>query len=157
MRKTLRSLVGVALALSLTGGVATTAAAEEGASARKAKVVRKIHIVARDYQFKGVRKRYHPGTKVFTFKNRGTEPHEAIIFRLLHGKTVKQLLNMPEKKAMKHIEFKAALFAEPGERGKRVRTNLRRGRYAMLCFVGSPEHEMPHFAMGMIHKFKVRR
>jgi hypothetical protein len=94
----------------------------------------------------------------FKFHNGSeTRVHEVVMFKLRHGKTVKQLLSMPENKAERHLRFMGATFAEPGEDGDAFNAKLIRGRYAMLCFVTNRQGAKPHFLKGMVHRFNVDR
>jgi hypothetical protein len=94
----------------------------------------------------------------FKFHN-GSEKrlHEVAMFKLRHGKTIKQLLSMPGNKAERHLRFMGASFAKPGEDGDSFNAKLIRGRYAMLCFVSNRQGAKPHFMKGMVHRFNVNR
>ncbi|MGH2702059.1 MAG: hypothetical protein ACRDJ2_09835 [Actinomycetota bacterium] len=157
MRKTLRSLLGVALALSLTSGAAFSASAADDAGERTVARPQRVKIVAMDYHYMGVKETYKPKRTIFSFTNEGEQDHMAVIIKMLHGKTLQQLLDMPDKKAEKHIKFIGDLFAKAGKSSKQViDTKLKTGRYAMLCFAQDSDQAPPHFTQGMIHKFKVR-
>jgi hypothetical protein len=153
--KVIKVVVGLCLALSLVGAAYAARNPETGASAADANKVQKYKIVAMDYHFMGLPKKMPAGEKVFNFKNKGEEVHEAVMFKLLHGKTVKQLLKMKPKKAEKHIKEIGAAFAKPGKLAKKpIRADLKKGRYGVLCFVPNAEGA-PHFSLGMIHTFRV--
>ena len=94
----------------------------------------------------------------FRFHN-GSEKrlHEVVMFKLRHGKTVKQLLSMSDKKVQRHIRLMGFSFAEPGEDGKAFNAKLIRGRYAVICFVTNRRGAKPHFLKGMLHRFDVAR
>lgn len=161
----LKVVVGACLALSLVGAAYASRSPEAAGKASVApdsadldagaSKVKKFKIVAMDYHFMGLPKKMKAGEKVFNFKNKGKEPHEAAMFKLLHGKTVKELLEMPQKKAEKHIKVIGGTFAKPGKTAKKpIEGDLKKGRYAVLCFVPNAD-DVPHFALGMIHKFRV--
>ena len=94
----------------------------------------------------------------FRFHN-GSEKrlHEVVMFKLRHGKTLKQLLSMSDRRVERHIRFMGASFAKPGKDGKPFNAKLIRGRYALLCFVTNRPRAKPHFLKGMIHRFDVAR
>jgi len=144
-------VLGLVLAFSLMG--ASYATAEDTAGAKAA--VQKVKVIAKDYRLDGIPKKLDAGETVFKFKNKGTEVHEAVIMKLLHGKKIEKLLQLPEKKAMKHVKVIGAVFAKPGKEAKKpLEADLKKGRYVALCFVPTSD-ETPHFAMGMLHKFRV--
>jgi len=154
MRKSLKSLMGVALALSLAVGVVPAFAGSAESTAARAK---RVHVTAMDFHLMGAPKELKPKRTIFTLKNEGSVKHEMVIVKMLNGKTFKQLLNMPPKKANKHIKFIGRLVAKAGEKSdKKIDTKLRRGRYVMVCFFDGGT-DKPHVFEGMFHKFKVRR
>jgi len=121
----------------------------------------RIGLQAMDYHFmrqdgSDFPRKLDRGDYRFLFHNASEKRlHEIVMFKLRHGKTVRQLLRMPEEKAEKHIRFMGASFAKPGEDGKAFNTTLIRGRYAMICFVANSRRAKPHFMKGMIHRFNV--
>jgi hypothetical protein len=123
----------------------------------------RVDIVAMDYHFmlgdgSEFPHKLKRGEYRFTFRNDSEKRvHEVVMFKLRHGKTVKQLLRMPERKAQRHIRFMGASFAPPGEEGKAFRTKLIWGRYALICFVQNRKRAKPHFMKGMLHRFNVDR
>lgn len=150
--KLTKAALGLVLAVSLVGAAY---ASVDTKTATAAAAAQKVKIVTEDYHFTGIPKKIDAGETVFTLKNNGTEVHEALIMKLLHGKKIEKLLKMPEKKAMKHVKIIGAVFAKPGKKAKKpLRADLKRGRYVALCFVPA-EDETPHFALGMLHKFRV--
>ena len=144
-------MLGSVLAFSLMG--ASYASVDQTAGAEAA--AQKVKIVAKEYRLMGIPKKIDAGETVFKFKNKGTEVHEALILKLLHSKKIEKLLKLPEKKAMKHVKIIGAVFAKPGKEAKKpLEADLKKGRYVALCFVPGPD-KTPHFAMGMLHKFRV--
>jgi hypothetical protein len=93
--------------------------------------------------------RFHNGSE--------TRLHEVVMFKLRHGKTVKQLLSMSDDKVQRHIRMMGFSFAQPGEDGDAFNARLIRGRYAMLCFVANRQGAKSHFLKGMLHRFNVDR
>lgn len=149
--KLTKVVLGLVLAFSLMGA---SYAGVETKTASAGSAAQKIKIVAKDYRFTGIPKKIDAGETVFKFKNEGEEVHEAVILKLLHGKKIEKLLKLPEKKAMKHVKVIGALFAKPGKEAKKpLKADLKAGRYVALCFV-TGEDETPHFAMGMLRKFR---
>jgi len=154
-KKILGVAVAACMALPAAGGAIPTAAAGEVTEFTK------VDIVAMDYHFmladgSEFPKELKKGEYKFTFENQSEKRmHEVAMFKLRHGKTIKQLLNMPQKKVERHIRVIGGSFAEPGETGKAFKAKLITGRYAMLCFVQNSKKSAPHFAKGMLHRFNV--
>ena len=122
----------------------------------------RVDIVGMDYHFmladgSEFPRKLDKGAYKFTFRNDSeTRIHEVVIFKLLHGKKLRWLLKVSEKKAQRHIRFMGATFAKPGKEAKRpIRADLTKGRYAMLCFVQNKRRAKPHFLKGMMHRFDV--
>ena len=122
----------------------------------------RVDIVGMDYHFmladgSEFPRKLDKGAYKFTFRNDSeTRIHEVVIFKLLHGKKLRWLLKVSEKKAQRHIRFMGATFAKPGKEAKKpIRADLTRGRYAMLCFVQNKRRAKPHFLKGMMHRFDV--
>jgi hypothetical protein len=123
----------------------------------------RVDIEALDYHFmleggSDFPRQLEAGKYRFRFHNASEKRlHEVVMFKLRHGKTVKQLLSMPGNKAERHLRFMGASFAKPGEDGDSFNAKLIRGRYAMLCFVSNRQGAKPHFMKGMLHRFNVDR
>jgi hypothetical protein len=123
----------------------------------------RVDIEALDYHFmlqdgSNFPKHLDDGKYRFRFHN-GSEKrlHEVVMFKLRHGKTVKQLLSMPGRKAERHIRLMGASFAKPGKDGDPFNAKLIRGRYVMFCFLSNRRGAKPHFLKGMLHRFNVNR
>ena len=119
-----------------------------------------LDVVAQDYQFSGIPYRLTPRFYKFTFSNQGQHVHELVMYRKRDGvkRTWQGLLSMPEEKAEKKVTFIGATFAKPGKDGKTVKPSyLRQGSYLALCFVQNSKHGEPHYAKGMMRKFKVEK
>jgi hypothetical protein len=123
----------------------------------------RVGIVAMDYHYmledgSDFPKKLERGKYRFRFRNDSEKRvHELIMFKLRHGKTVKQLLRMSDREVQKHIRLMGATFAPPGEEGKAFNTRLIAGRYAVICFVQNSRRAKPHFMKGMLHRFNVDR
>jgi uncharacterized cupredoxin-like copper-binding protein len=125
----------------------------------------KATVTAVDYGFENLPESLAAGRVTFEFSNGGAELHEMLLMRILEeGLSVDDLLQMPEKKAMKKVEFVRALFAPPGESDVES-LDLEAGEYAVLCFVpmGSTSLEAaesaegpPHAMEGMTAQFTVQ-
>ena len=152
-KKILGVAVAASLALPVVGGAIPTAAAAADRT--------RVHTAAMDYHFmladgSDFAERLHRGKYRFTFENQSNKRlHEIVMFKLRHGKTIKQLLSMPENKAERHIRFMGASFAKPGKTGKPFNARLIPGRYVLLCFVQNSKNAPPHFTKGMLHRFNV--
>jgi hypothetical protein len=121
----------------------------------------RVGIQAEDYHFmlqdgSDFPRQMDRGKYRFRFHN-GSEKrlHEVVMFKLRHGKTVNQLLSMPERKAERHLRVMGFSFARPGRDGKPFNAKLIRGRYVVLCFVSNRQGAKPHFLKGMMHRFNV--
>jgi hypothetical protein len=123
----------------------------------------RVGIVAMDYHFmlndgSEFPRKLERGKYRFRFRNDSEKRvHEVAMYKLRHGKTLNQLLNMPEEKVQKHIRFMGRSFAPPGGEGKSFNAKLIPGRYAMVCFVQNKRRAAPHVFKGMRHRFDVDR
>ena len=154
-----KKFLSVAVAACLVIPAGSAFAGEEPAPERT-----RVDIVGMDYHFmladgSEFPRKLDKGAYKFTFRNDSEKRiHEVVLFKLRHGKKLNRLLKMPERKAQKHIRFMGATFAKPGKEAKRpIRVDLRKGRYAMLCFVQNGKRKKPHFLKGMLHRFDVVR
>jgi len=96
----------------------------------------KQEFVAVNYEYQGVPETLEAGQTGLRMENRGTEVHEAIVFRINDDvdTPIRELLDLPEEEAEAVMEFRGAAFAGPGEAGSAV-IDLDPGRYAFVCFV----------------------
>jgi len=121
----------------------------------------RVGIQAEDYHFmlqdgSDFPRQMDRGKYRFRFHNDSEKRlHEVVMFKLRHGKTVNQLLSMPERKAERHLRVMGFSFARPGRDGKPFNAKLIRGRYVALCFVSNRQGAKPHFLKGMMHRFNV--
>jgi uncharacterized cupredoxin-like copper-binding protein len=89
--------------------------------------------------------------------NKGTQPHEAVMFRLEAGKTGEDIANWvsggmqgpPPGAPVAGISAMA-----PGKENTLL-LKLSPGEYALLCFAPDAKDGKPHAAHGMIYNFKV--
>ena len=96
----------------------------------------KQEFVAVNYEYQGVPETLEAGQTGLRMENRGTEVHEAIVFRINDDvdTPIRELLDLPEEEAEASMEFRGAAFAGPGEAGSAV-IDLDPGRYAFVCFI----------------------
>lgn len=95
------------------------------------------------------------GTRAFTFSNKASQDHEAVLFKVNDAN-----LDIPAALAAgeepESMEFQGFAFAEPGESATMLFVNsLAAGRYAMLCFLPDVNDaaETPHAMKGMLTEF----
>lgn len=108
-----------------------------------------------DYSF---RFSSHPtkGRHIIRIINKGTQLHEAELFRLRPGKNGKDVLKWVES-GMKGPPPGLPVTGIAGEAPKKVNyleTNFKPGSYALLCFLPSKNGKM-HAQLGMILNFKI--
>ena len=154
-KRILGGAVAACMALPALGGALPMAAA--GGNPDRTT----IHTAAMDYHFmledgSDFPKRLHRGKYRFTFENQSKKRlHEIVMFKLRHGKTIKQTAeHAPEEGRATH-SLHGASFAKPGREGKTFRAKLIPGRYVLLCFVQNRKNAPPHFTKGMLHRFNV--
>ena len=119
-----------------------------------------IQVKAVDYAFQSVPERLGAGRHRFSFENQSDdEQHEMVILRVNDGvgEPLRRVLELPEAEAMKKVTQVGVTEAPPGEKAKAdVSGELRKGRYAMVCFIPVRGREgPPHFRRGMIQEFAV--
>ncbi|PNY79474.1 hypothetical protein [Deinococcus koreensis] len=98
------------------------------------------------------------GKQVWQIVNKGPEPHEAMIFRLLPGKTVADALAGLANPAGPQAAMPVGgLQAVNKGRSSYADLNLEAGDYLLLCLIPSAaQGGKPHFALGMARPFAVR-
>lgn len=157
MKKRIASVVlAASLALPIAGSALPTAAAGETEPTQ-------VDIVAMDYHYmlgdgSDFPKEFVAGDYKFTFRNDGEKRHMVSMVKMLHGKTLKQLLKMSGKKVQKHIREVGFSFAKPGKEGKEFFGTLKEGgRYVMVCFEQNSKKAKPHVMApkNMFHRFNV--
>jgi hypothetical protein len=103
------------------------------------------------------------GKQLIQANNKGTEDHEAVIFRIRDGKTiedVRALLAKSEEQQEQQFEellTAAGNIATAAGQTAYVEQEFTRGRYALICFLPSPAHDRkPHFELGMVQEVIVQ-
>ncbi len=96
----------------------------------------KQEFTAVNYAFQGIPQTLSAGRTAFRMDNRGTELHEAVIFRINDNvqQNVQEIFSLPEEQAEQNVEFRNATLANPGTPAF-VTADLTPGRYAVVCFI----------------------
>jgi uncharacterized cupredoxin-like copper-binding protein len=141
------------LAIAVAGSLflASCAGGEESAGEVASS---RVAVTAVEYEFQGVPETLPPGETVFTFENAGAEQHEMALARLKEGKTVEELLELPDSEADTFIDFIGLVMAGPGQSPGGLVVDLTPGTYAFVCFMEAPDGE-PHALKGMYAQFEV--
>ena len=143
---------GATAELTVTGEATAAAAARLPRAAAK--------VTARDYSFttSGLR----AGTNTIEFDNAGKELHHMIAFPYRRGTTlsdVKKALmeEEGEDSGPPPVDFEGGTGTAVLEGGTKqvTRLSLRRGKYALLCFVSDRKGGPPHVAKGMVSEATV--
>jgi plastocyanin len=113
-----------------------------------------IQVQAEDYKFGGVPETLPPGEVTFVLENVGEEPHDFGLVRIKGDKSAEELVSLPQKQSQRFIENVGNSFAQPGQEGKPLTTELEAGRYGYACFVTTKDGT-PHAALGMFGEFTV--
>jgi hypothetical protein len=99
------------------------------------------------------------GENVVRVENSALQPHEVALFKLLPGKTMKDMqawLPVSDKQASKApgIPVGGVVGQVKGEHAFFTAT-LDAGDYVMVCFLPDSKDGKPHFVHGMVQEFKV--
>lgn len=131
----------------------TAAAAHAHAAAPKADKL----VTLEDYGI-NLPKDITAGPQVWQLDNKGPEPHEMTVFKLLPGKTVDDLMHsLSDPQAAPAGVPLGGMQALSKGRSGFIELNLERGDYVLLCAIPSPLHQgKPHVALGMIRPFSVK-
>lgn len=123
-----------------------------------------ISVNAVDYEFDGVPTTASVGKTTITLKNEGKEFHEIVLLRVNDGVTdsADDLLALPEDQIFSKVTPAFFTFVPPGLTGTGF-TDLRAGKYIVLCFIpkgakpgAEPAKDAPpHFAEGMLEEMVV--
>ena len=102
------------------------------------------------------------GPNEVTFDNTGAEPHHIVAAPIKEGSTiedVKKFAASDEQSGPPPVDFakSAATAALDGQNKQILQVDLKRGDYALLCFVSDREGGPPHAQKGMIQEVQVRR
>jgi hypothetical protein len=117
-------------------------------------------IVTREYSF--VSSGLEAGTNSVEFHNEGLEPHHAVVAPVKPGSSVTQLRRFLRGSGPipvgKIVDLDRALETSVLEEGQRqvLRLRLRRGKYALLCFVADRKGGPAHVVKGMVDEVTVR-
>jgi uncharacterized cupredoxin-like copper-binding protein len=98
------------------------------------------------------------GRGTFAVENAGTQVHEFGIVHLHEGATLADVVAyerspLPHTVPQPYDDAAGTTFLDPGTR-VRLDLDLPRGRYAVLCFIPTPNGQ-PHYAIGMAKMFTV--
>ena len=114
-----------------------------------------VTVTATEYAFE-VPRQIPAGVTTFRFMARGKEPHHGIMVRLDEGKTVEDLAAAIKEPgpppAWAHLDG-GMMIGDPTT-GSTVTMTLTPGKYALICFVPSPDG-VPHVAKGMVAPIEV--
>jgi uncharacterized cupredoxin-like copper-binding protein len=97
------------------------------------------------------------GKHVIRIVNEGTQPHEAVMFRLAPGKKGEDIANWVSTGMQGPPPGApvAGISAEAPGKENTLLLALSAGDYALICFMPDSQDGKPHAAHGMIYNFKV--
>lgn len=115
-------------------------------------------VIAEDYAFTATGLKAGRNTVVLT--NAGKEPHHLAAVPILPGKTiadVREFLERERRRARPPADFTSGVSTAVLAGGKSLATTLalRKGKYALLCFISDRKGGPPHVAKGMISEATV--
>jgi uncharacterized cupredoxin-like copper-binding protein len=117
-----------------------------------------LEVVSHDFSFELSSERLTAGMVRLSLRNDGTEAHQLSLARLHDGVTVEELadeLHADELGAYDLVDFAGGVNPiDPGRSGT-VQAELEPGRYAVLCFVPSPDDGVSHVHKGMVAEIEV--
>jgi hypothetical protein len=114
-------------------------------------------VTAYDYGFSA--NGLQPGKNLVRFDNTGREIHHVIAVPMLRGKTLEEVREfMRTEKGRPPIKFDQMVgtSAIDGGGSENAELELKRGKYALLCFVSDRDGGPPHVVQGMIGEAVVR-
>ncbi len=115
-----------------------------------------IGVRGEEYSFENMPGKVAAGEVGFQFRNTGKEAHEMVVVGLGDGAaSIQDVLRLPEPEAMAKLDVVGRSLAEPGQEGAKVETQLKAGRYALVCFLPVAGNGPPHFTRGMVQEFTV--
>jgi hypothetical protein len=114
-----------------------------------------VTVTARDYAFE-VPKQIPAGMTTFRFMAVGKEPHHGIMVRLEEGKTFQDLAEAIKKPGPppSWARLDGGMMIGDPKAGSTLTMNLTPGKYALICFIPSPDG-VPHVAKGMMAAIEV--
>ena len=97
------------------------------------------------------------GKHIITIVNKGSQPHEAEIFRLMPGKKGEDIANWVFTGMQGPPPGAPVAGITPEAPGKKntLLIDLKSGDYALICFMPDAKDGKPHATHGMIYNFKV--
>ena len=124
-----------------------------------------VEVTGIEYEFQGLPKTLPPGKTAFKLTDDGTELHMLDLFRIKTKDSLKKLLGMSEKEAMKKTEEVGSADVTTIGGSAYFVTDLKPGRYGAVCFfpVGATDLSklenakgQPHWKKGMYQEVKVQ-
>jgi len=115
-----------------------------------------VHLELSEYGFK-LSKPLTAGKHTIHVMNTGTQEHEAVIMKLMPGKTMKDA----DAWFVSNMKGPSPIEAMPGMAGLgkgrtgSFTTNLTPGRYGLICYIPDAKDGKPHSMHGMVHEFTV--
>jgi hypothetical protein len=115
-------------------------------------------LVAFDGRFRATGLR--PGRRAVTLRNSGSEPHDIVLAPMRARATLADVLAFAggDESGRPPVDFAREVVTgviSPGD-AQTVTLELRRGRYALLCFAADRSGGPPHVAQGMATAVRVR-
>ena len=99
-----------------------------------------------------------PGFHVIEVRNRGSQPHMALLWRLEPGRTLAETVHWlvtPSDTGPPPVTLAGGTpDLDPG-RAVQLLVDLEAGRYLLICLVDDAPGHQPHFALGMVREFAV--
>lgn len=116
-----------------------------------------------EMSFVGLPESVDAGDHVWKVANDGAQLHEIALLQLADGLNVDDLLGLLTGEPTEAIgALQGPPFAMVGGTAPQsggivnyLEISLETGRHVAICFIPDPEHDMPHFLMGMIQQFEV--
>lgn len=97
------------------------------------------------------------GKQIWEVTNKGAQPHEIPIARLMPGKTLQDALRfLQDPEGAPPFEYVGGLQAIDSGRTAWAVLDLAPGEYIALCFVPDPASGEAHIELGMITAFTVQ-
>lgn len=97
------------------------------------------------------------GKQIWKVTNKGAQPHEIPVARLMPGKTLQDALRfLQAPEGAPPFEFVGGLQALDSGRTGWAELDLPPGEYIALCFVPDPASGKAHIELGMVASFQVR-
>jgi hypothetical protein len=118
-------------------------------------------ISAKEYGFE-VTGDFKAGKNTFTFENTGEELHHVLAFPIVKGKTIadakKLFASQSEPKGPPPVDFEGGVSTSVLDGGEEqiADFDLKKGKYALICFINNRKGGPPHVAMGMIAELDVK-